>query len=93
MSITSKIVISALLIGVSLPAFAQGTTTTTPASHAPLVHKIATPAEPLKATTGATTTLKTPAVKTDGAMKSDLGKPAVNTGIAKPVTPPAVKTN
>lgn len=103
MSITSKIVLSALLVGITVPAFAQGGTVAVqkPAITAPsAVHKIATPAEAPKAgaavSTGATTStgvaastkpsVKPELGKTD-AMKPDVTKPQINTGIAKPASP------
>jgi hypothetical protein len=105
MSITSKIVLSALLAGISLPAFAQSGSVAVQkpviTSHTATIHKVATtPAEAPKTTTaapgvaastkpaiGATSTGKTDAVKLETT------KPSVNTGIAKPTTMPAVKTN
>lgn len=104
MSLTSKIVLSTLLIGFTLPAFAQGTgvagaapvptTMQAPISkHAPLVHKVATTPETIKPeivkpTTSSTTTM----VPVPGAVaaKSDATKSQVTTGVAQP---PAVKTN
>ena len=113
MSITSKIVLSALLVGITVPAFAQGglvggtVAVSKPAitSHS-AVHKVASPVEAPKAgpavatgtttTTGATTSTGVAAStkpqakpelgKTD-AMKPDVTKPQVNTGITKPASP------
>lgn len=104
MSLTSKIVLSALLVGFTLPAFAQGTsvggvaqnTTATQApivKHAPLVHKVATTPETtkteiVKPATGSTAAIVV--VPSATAKKPDAAKPQVSTGIAQP---PVVKTN
>lgn len=96
MSITSKIVVSALLVGISVPAFAQGGAApvhkpATPAHS--LVHKAATPAEAPKAgaaiSTGTTAPTTGVAASTKPSVKPESGK----TSAVKPeVTSPQVNT-
>lgn len=91
MTIASKILMSALLVGLSVPAFAQGPTTTgsttapAVATTKPVtVHKASSPvdvtkpaAKPIdtKATTAKTDAMKTDAMKPD-AVKPDMAKGA-----------------
>lgn len=108
MSITSKLLASALLIGVSLPAFAQGSSAVTIGQTAPqtqtIAPKVAKPAvkHSLVHKVATTETVKTDAAKplvtttTTSAMpKTETPKPATVTTAAKPATQPAtgVKTN
>ena len=89
MSIASKIALSALLVGFTLPALAQGAAQAVqPApvvkqetSHATLVQKAATTTDATKAT---------PAVK-PAAAKTETVKTSVNTGIVKPMVPTGSK--
>jgi hypothetical protein len=77
MSITSKIVVSALLVGFALPALAQG----------PAVSPSVTTKTPT------TTVTTKPAIKADTSMKTTSSKTVVHTGIARPATPATVKVN
>ena len=112
MSITSKIVLSALLVGITVPAFAQGglvggtVAVSKPAitSHS-AVHKASSPVETPKAgaavATGTTTSTGVagstkpqakPELGKADAMKPDVTKPQVNTGITKPAAPAVSST-
>jgi hypothetical protein len=102
MSITSKILMSALLVGFSVPAFAQGGAATTGSAPADSTQKLA-PAQPhagAPKTTGSMETTKPMSGKTS-AVKPDTSKSVGGaTGSAKPGTPatpepgaPAVKSN
>ena len=103
MSMTSKIVLSALLVGMTVPAFAQGGTVAAQkpaiATSSASVHTVATSAEPTKAG-GAVSTPSVGAgvaASTKPAAKPEIGKteivkPAVTTGISKPSTPSVQST-
>ncbi len=107
MSITSKIVLSALLVGITLPAIAQGsavTTTKAPlTSHTAAIHKVSSPVEAPKAGAAVSTTPSTgvaASTKPATPAKAEHGKTdavkadATLPGAVKPATPlPAVKTN
>ena len=96
MSITSKFLMSALLVGLSVPAFAQGSTTTVTPAKSSLVHKVSSTPD----TTKPAVAPKATAVKPDAAKTT-----TISTGIANTQTPvapvagtpasnaPVVKTN
>lgn len=97
MTIISKITLTALLVGVALPALAQGTvagtatTQTAPkastAHHAPLLHKVSSPVEATKPSGSVTMApAKVGGLKTE-VLKTEPVKPSVNTGLAKPAVP------
>ena len=78
MSITSKIVLSALLVGITLPAFAQGgavSATKAPVtSHTATVHKVSSPSEAPK--TGAAVSTGVTTGTTSGVAASTKPAPA-----------------
>jgi hypothetical protein len=81
MSITSKIVLSALLVGITMPAFAQGSvaggsvTAQKPAtSKSTSIHKIASPADATKPAAPATSVNTGVSASTKPAAKPELGK-------------------
>ena len=103
MSMTSKIVLSTLLVGITVLAFAQGGIVAAQkpaiATSSASIHAVATPAKSTKAG-GA---VSTPAVgasvpaSTKPAAKPEIGKteivkPTVSTGVSKPSTPSVQST-
>ena len=97
MSITSKIVLSALLVGITVPAFAQGGTVAVQkpviTKQSTSIHKVATPVEAPKTgaavSTGSNASSTGVAASTKPSVKPELGK----SDTMKPdVTKPQVNT-
>ncbi len=92
MSITSKIVLSALLVGITLPAFAQGSAVAAPkapvTSHTAAIHKVSSPIEAPKAGAAVSTTPSTgvaASTKPATPAKGEVGKTDTTlTGAVKP---------